>query len=307
MFKPRVSKWLAWLLLAAGLTIAAQPIIAAAPNRAVEVVDARGKTLRLEQPARRLIALAPHLVENLFSAGAGDHLLAAVDYSDYPEAAKSLPRVGSYNTINYEAILAYQPDLVLVWLSGNGPEVADQLERLGLNVYVDEPRSLDDIAASLVTLGQLAGTETEARQRATTWQASLEGLRNHYRDAAIVTVFYQIWNNPLQTLNGSHLVSDVMQVCGGRNIFADTLAIAPIVGTEAVLSRNPDTIIASGMGEERPLWLDAWQGYTELTAVKHHNLFYIPADLIQRHTLRLLEGTQLMCEQLDQARQKKTR
>lgn len=271
---------------------------------AIEVTDARGKIIRIEKPANTIVALAPHIVENVFSAGAGDKLIAAVNYSNYPEAASKLPQVGGYNSVNYEAILAYKPDLVLGWMSGNGLEVAAQLERLGLTVYVDELRTLDDIATEVVTIGKLAGTEEIAEKNAAEWKKNLYALREQYSEAKTVTVFYQVWNSPLQTLNGKHLVSDVMRLCGGHNIFDDAVSIAPKINEESVLSRNPDTIIASGMGEQRPEWLDAWEKYSGLTAVKKNNLFFIPPDIIQRHTLRILEGTRMMCEHLESARKK---
>lgn len=270
----------------------------------IEVTDARGKIIRLEKPANTIVALAPHIVENVFSAGAGNKLIAAVNYSNYPEAASKLPQVGGYNSVNYEAILAYKPDLVLGWMSGNGLEVAAQLERLGLTVYVDELRTLDDIATEVITIGRLAGTEEVAQKNAREWRKNLYALREQYSEAKTISVFYQVWNNPLQTLNGKHLVSDVMRLCGGKNIFDDAVSIAPKINEESVLSRNPDTIIASGMGEQRPEWLDAWEKYSGLTAVKQSNLFFIPPDIIQRHTLRILEGTRMMCEHLESAREK---
>ncbi|UTF60103.1 cobalamin-binding protein [Gilvimarinus sp. DA14] len=272
--------------------------------KVIEVVDARGKTLRLQQPAERIVALAPHIVENVYSAGAGPKLVAAVSYSDYPAEAQALPQVGSYKAVNYEAILALKPDLVLGWASGNGPEVARQLERLGLTVYVDELRTMDDIAAEVRTIGQLAGTSSVAEPKVSQWQQRLEQLKQAYHGAEAVTVFYQVWNDPLQTLNGEHLVSDVIRLCGGENIFADAISLAPKINIESVLARDPDTIIASGMGEQRPEWLEEWKQYTALSAVKNQHLYFVPPDIIQRHTLRILDGADTMCRQLDKVRAK---
>lgn len=269
----------------------------------IEVSDTRGKVIRLQEPASRIVALAPHIVENLYSAGAGDKLIAAVSYSDYPPEAAEVPQVGSYKLVNYEAVLALKPDLVLAWSSGNGPEVARQLERLGLTVYVDELRSLEDIVGEVRTLGLLAGTGEVANRKADQWLVRLRGLKQQYRDAAPVSVFYQVWNDPLQTLNGEHLVSDVIRLCGGRNAFADAISLAPKVNIESVLARNPDVIVASGMGEERPEWLDEWLEYPALTAVKGKSLFFVPPDIIQRHTMRILDGAEMLCRQLQVVRE----
>ncbi|WP_041522933.1 cobalamin-binding protein [Gilvimarinus agarilyticus] len=277
--------------------------VAAASAEVIEVVDARGKTIRLEQPAERIIALAPHLVENAYSAGAGGKLVAAVSYSDYPPDAKELPEVGTYKTVSLESVLALKPDLVLAWSSGNGLNAAAQLERLGLTVYVDEPRTLDDIAREVSNIGRLAGTSKAAEKTADAWLARLHNLQTSHLNVQPVSVFYQVWNQPLQTLNGEHLVSDVIRLCGGRNAFADAVSLAPKINVESVLGRDPDVIVASGMGEERPEWLDEWKQYPALSAVANNHLFFVPPDIIQRHTFRILDGAELMCQMLDQVRQ----
>lgn len=268
----------------------------------VQVTDFQGRTVTLEQPAERIVALAPHIVENAFSAGAGDKLVAAVNYSDYPPAAKELPQLGGYKAVSVEAVVALKPDLVLVWRSGNGDTLIRQLERMGLTVFVDEPRTLEDVARSVQAIGVLAGTEGEAEEAARVFTRRLEGLRGEYSDRPPVTVLYQVWNQPLQTLNGEHLVSDVIRLCGGRNAYADAEPIAPKINMESVLERDPQAIVASGMGDERPEWLDEWKEWPGLTAVKQDNLFFVPPDLIQRHTFRILDGAELLCRHLSTAR-----
>lgn len=268
----------------------------------IQATDTRGKVVTLTAPAERIVALAPHLVENVYSAGAGDKLIAAVSYSDYPPEAKQLPQVGSYNKVSLETVLALKPDLVLGWASGNGLTVADQLERLGIAVYIDEPRTLDDIAQEVRTIGRLAGTAQAADKTVAAWLARLQKLREAHRGVDTVSVFYQVWNQPLQTLNGEHLISDVIRLCGGHNAFSDAVSFAPKINVESVLGRNPDAIVASGMNEQRPDWLDEWRQYPALTAVANNHLFFVPPDIIQRHTLRILDGAELMCQHLDQVR-----
>lgn len=270
----------------------------------VAVTDYLNRVVRLEQPAERIVALAPHIVENVYRAGAGDRLVAAVDYSDYPPAALELPKLGSHNAVSLEQILALEPDLVLVWGSGNGETMLRQLERLGLTVYVDEPRKLEDVAHSVRAIGILAGSSETAELAAASYLAGLERLESQYVQAEPVGVLYQVWNQPLQTLNGEHLVSDVIELCGGRNIYADALPLAPKINMESVLARDPEIIVASGMGEERPDWLDEWKQWPSLTAVEHDNLFFVPPDIIQRHTIRIVQGAELFCQHIDTARQR---
>ncbi|WP_439509998.1 cobalamin-binding protein [Marinimicrobium koreense] len=270
----------------------------------VQVTDDLGREIILEQPAKRLIALAPHIVENVYSAGAGDRLLAAVDYSDYPPEAQKLPPLGSAQSVSVEAVVALEPDLVLMWATGNSRTLRQQLERLGINVYVDEPRTLEDVARSVRSIGALTGTGDSAEQAAQRHLNRLAELRAQYSERTPVSVLYQVWHQPLQTLNGEHLVSDVIRLCGGRNVYADAKPLAPTINMESVLERDPQVIVASGMGEERPDWLNEWKSWSELTAVQRDNLFFVPPDLIQRHTLRILDGAELFCRHIDRARQR---
>ena len=269
----------------------------------VSIVDSTGATLTLGQPAQRIVSLTPHLTELLFAVGAGEQLVGTVDFSDYPPAALKIPRVGAYNSISLEAIVNLSPDLVLAWQSGNGGEMIARLRALGLPVYVDEPDSLAAIGASLGNLGRLAGTEREAEQAVTKYQNKLLELRRLYSQQRPLSVFYQIWNDPLLTINGEHLISKVIELCGGRNVFASAVPLVPKLSVESVIALNPQVIVASGEEVQRREWLKAWQAWPMLDAVKLGRLYFVPASLLQRHTPRLLEGAELLCQQLEAARQ----
>lgn len=273
----------------------------------ISVIDDRQNTVTLQQPAQRIISLAPSTTELIYSAGAGDKLVAAVSFSNYPEAAKKLPLVGSYNQIDLEQILAYQPDLVISWYSGNQPEAIEQLEKLGIAVYRTETRYLKQLPETLIKIGQLAGTETVAQQEANHFKQTLQYLKQAYSTQAKVRVFYQVWNQPLITINQENLISQVIEVCGGDNVFAELDSIAPRIDVEAVLKANPDAIVASGMDEQRPEWLNDWKAWPSLKAVQDQQLHFIPPDHIQRQTVRVLLGAERLCQQLDQTRQLNTR
>ena len=269
----------------------------------VRVEDSLGRTLVLEKPAARVVSLAPHLTEVVFAAGAGEQLIGAVSYSDYPEAAKDIPRVGSYNNVNYEILVALNPDLVVAWRSGNGDEVIQRLESLGLTVYVDESKTLEDVARSLRAVGTLTGHDDTAEAEARSFLQKLSHLRETYSTQREVSVYYQIWDEPLLTLNGDHLISDVVRLCGGRNVFADSPVLVSRISVESVIRMDPQVIIASGMDKARPEWLDDWREWTSMTAVKNDQLYFVPPDLLQRHTPRIIEGATLMCEKLQLARE----
>jgi iron complex transport system substrate-binding protein len=285
-------------VLVAGVLIAMSVRVMAG----IAVTDDSGREVRLEAPAERIVSLAPHVTETLFEAGAGDRIVGTVNHSDYPAAAKDIPRVGGYDRVNVERVLDLDPDLVIGWQSGNAQGQLERLRDLGLTLYISEPRELDAISRSLERLGTLAGTGDTARDAARAYRERLARLRETYADRETIDVFYQIWNDPLMTINGEHLISDVIRGCGGKNVFHDLPTIAPRVSTEAVVMRDPRVVIASGMGEERPEWLDDWKQWAEMRAVAQGNLYFIPPQYLQRHTPRILTGMERMCEQLVQAR-----
>ena len=280
------------LLCSLGLPAAAQ----------VDITDDRGHRLVLKEPAQRIISLAPHVTEILFAAGAGDKVVGVVAYSDYPDAARKLPQVGGYTQIDLEAIAALRPDLVIGWPSGNRSAPLEHLRALGIPVYLNEPRSLDGVAHSLEQFGRLAGSEAAAQAAATAFRERRAALAARYRDRPAVRTFYQIWDRPLMTVNDEHLIADVIRLCGGRNVFGQLSQLAPTIGVEAVLAADPEAIVASGMGEGRPEWLDQWKRWPQLEATRRDNLFFIPPERIQRHTPRILDGAQRLCEQLEQVR-----
>lgn len=274
----------------------------AARGEPVSVVDFMGRTVSLPAPAQRIVALAPHIVENLYSAGAGDRLVGVVSFSDFPAAARDLPQVGSFSAFSLEQIIAAQPDLILMWGSGNGSGALAKLQRLGIPVYVSELRQLADIPASIRLLGKLAGTETSSEPEALRLEQGFAELARRYRHARRVSVFYQIWHDPLQTINGEHLISQVIDLCGGYNVFADVATLAPRINLESVLARDPDAIVAGGMGSAHPEWLDNWHRYPGLRALQG-GLLVVNPDLIQRPTARVLAGARDLCTQLQGVRE----
>ncbi|MCL4104042.1 UNVERIFIED_CONTAM: hypothetical protein GTU68_034904 [Idotea baltica] len=286
------------LILALILGVLSSPSIAE-----ITLVDALQRTIVLPKPATRIIALAPHIVENAFSAGAGDKLVGVVSYSDYPTEAKTIPQVGTYKSFSAETIVSLKPDLIIAWGSGNGMNKISVLEKLGIPIFISDPHKLEDIPKAIRDIGILAGTQAVSEKEAFRVESSLEDLHRLYQVTAPHSVFYQVWNDPVQTINGEHMISKVIALCGGYNIFDDALSLAPKVNVESILKRDPNAIVASGMGEARPEWLDVWNNYPSLSAVKNNALFFVHPDHIQRPTARILLGAKSLCEQLNTMRQ----
>jgi len=277
-------------------------LLAGGSQAELRLRDDAGQEVRLPGPARRIITLAPHLAESLFAAGAGDRLVGTVDYSDYPPAAKQISRVGGYSRIDLEAVLALKPDLIIAWESGNASAQLGKLKALGLPVFVLQPNRMDDVARQLEILGRLAGSTDQANAAAGQFRQRLATLQAANAGKPKVRVFYQIWKAPLMTVGEPQIISDAIRLCGGDNIFGQLKQMAPTVSIEAVLAADPEAIIATGMGEASPEWLRDWDKWPRLTAVKRGNLFHINPDIMQRHTPRILDGTERLCAHLDSAR-----
>jgi len=290
------------LLSISALWLSGWAFVPAAFAESVCVIDDRGLNVCLDHPAERIAALSPGATELIYAAGAGENVVAVVSYSDYPEAAKSVTSVGSHTRLDLERLISLQPDLILAWGTGNPTEQIDTLARLGLPVYYVEPYEFEDIARNIESMGKLAGTGLQADAEALRFRTGIDALRERYKKAAPVKTFYQVWEEPLMSMNGSHYISKVVSLCGGINVFADSPRLIPRLSKEAVLLKNPEAIIAGGMGERNAQWLENWRVFPDLLATQKGNLFFVPPSLIQRPTPRLLEGAQILCQTLDVAR-----
>jgi len=267
----------------------------------LRVTDDMGNIILLDKPARRIISLAPHITELLFEAGATDQLVGTVEFSDYPPAATRIPRIGSFSKFDFEAIAALQPDLVIAWQSGNPAEQVTAIRQLGLPVFYSEPHKLEQVARTIEQFGVLLGTRSVASRQADAFRSRLQALRQDYRGRSKVRVFYQVWDRPLMTVNGRHIISDVIELCGGVNVFADLPVIAASVDIESVLKKNPQVIIA-GINRQRQDWLAEWSKWDAISAVSQQHVYGVDPDNITRHTSRILTGARQVCDFIDKAR-----
>jgi iron complex transport system substrate-binding protein len=292
MKKPTIIKLAACALIAA---------MAATASAAITVRDDDGNTVTLQKPAQRVLAMAPHVTELLFAAGGADKIVGAVTYSDYPEAAKKIPRVGDNRQIDMERVIAMKPDLIVIWMHGASERQIDMLRQLGIPMYHSEPLKLDGIADNLVRMGQLMGTEKVAQPAADDIRRQFAALAKQYSSRPPVRLFYQVWDKPLYTLNGKSIVSDAIRLCGGVNIFADLKVTAPVVSVEAVLQADPEAIF--GTSEKDYGSIDLWRPYPNMLAIKNDNLFRLEGELLNRAGPRMVTGTTALCQKLELVRQ----
>ncbi|HEY6239241.1 MAG TPA: cobalamin-binding protein [Burkholderiales bacterium] len=272
---------------------------AAARAHALQLNDDRGVTISLGRPPERIVSLAPHLAEIAFAAGAGAKLVGVSSFSRRPKEAERLPVVASNGRIDIERLIALRPDLVLAWRSGNSPLQIGRLERIGLRVFVTEARSLADIPRIVRLVGKLAGSEGVAEVRAGEFENKIAILRSRHVGERRVAVYLEIWHKPMLTVNGAQLISDVLHLCGGRNVFAAERTLTPLVSREQVLHAQPEAIVTSGFGSEAP---QAWRDLESVSAVRNRRIYGIDPDLLHAQGPHVLEGVRALCERLELAR-----
>jgi len=266
----------------------------------ITVRDDVGNDVHLAQAARRIVSLSPHTTELLYAAGAGQYVIGVSNYSNYPPAALQVASVGRIGAVDIEKILTLKPDLVLTWHSGNSATQLQKLRAFGLPVFESQPADYAMIASSLERLATLSGTEAEGNKAAANFRARWQTLSQTYRDRKQVSVFYQIWGQPLMTLNGKHMASTVLRTCGGNNVFGALPQLAPTVSLEAVIAADPDAILAPDDAKDHPL--DNWRRFGKLKAVAADTLFTVNADWFNRPGPRILDATEEVCKILDTVR-----
>jgi len=283
---------------------------AAAEAEALTVVDDAGHSFVIERPPQRIVTLAPSLTELVFAAGGGASLVGTSALSDFPPAARTIARIGDAGRLDVERVIALKPDLVLIWQRGNTSRELEQLEAAGMRLFQLEPRRLGDVARAIERLGELLGHESEAKQRASEMRSALDRLRAAHAGAAPVTVFYQVWRQPLMTVNGKHLIDDILTLCGGRNVFAGLTPLVPILSSEAVVGANPEAILTASETASAEAWkrdpanpsFAAWHRHRSMTAVRRSWLYALNGDNISRQGPRVVDGATAVCAVLDQVR-----
>lgn len=272
-------------------------------HAAVSVQDFTGHTVHLDQPAQRIVALTPHLVENLFTAGLGDRVVGASRYSDYPPSARRIARVGGYGSFSLEAIVARRPDLVVAWAEGGTHDLIGRLRGLGIPVYVDDPTRFEDITREIRDLGRLGGTSSTAEAAADRFQLRMAGLGRRYGGRRPVSVFYAVSVDPLITVSDDSMIDAAITTCGGRNVYADAAGASPQVGMESLIARNPEAIVEGRPGGRDDGWQRVWQRWPALAAVAGQRFVTVARSAISRPTVRMADATATLCRGLDRIRQ----
>lgn len=272
---------------------------------AVVVTDDAGQRITLPHTPARIISVAPGATEMLFTAGAGNLVIATVEYSDEPPAARRVPRIGDGIAVDMERVVALKPDVVVVWPGGGNPAQIAQLEKLGFPLYRQQVDALSDIPGSLRRLGALAGTQSAAERAARDIEARLARLKQTHGSGLAPTVLLQVWNHPIYTVGGRHLMTDALRFCGARNVFDDLTEMGPAVDVEAVIARNPDFIVAVAPPGTGAGWLADWKRFPHLRAVRDNHLIEMTEGNLTRLGPSVLSGTEALCLAIDGKRSRR--
>lgn len=305
----------ACVAMARGLAVSAAIAMSAmlpthARAAAFTAIDDSGRSVRFERPAERVVTLAPGLTELVYAAGGGATLVGTTALSDYPPPARRVARIGDASRLDVERVLALRPDLVIVWQRGATSRELAQLEAAGVRLFHLEPRRLADVPRAVERLGVVLGQEAAASRAAEGLRRRLERLRVAHAMSASVSVFYQVWQQPLMTINGQHLIDDVIRLCGGRNVFSRLAVLVPVISTEAVVAADPQVIMTASESSNVVAWarapddaaFDTWRRHARLAAVRHGTMYALNGDAISRQGPRIVDGAEAVCAALDDAR-----
>ena len=264
------------------------------------VSDDRGRPVRVATPPLRIVSLTPGATEMLFAAGAGAQVIATVEFSAEPPAARLVPRIGDGIAIDMERLVELHPDVVVAWPGGGNPAQREKIATLGIAIYEQQVERLSELPTSLRRLGALTGTDAAAEHAAQDLEARLAALKKTYAAGAAgtgkrPTVLLQVWNRPIYTVGGRHLMSDALALCGARNAFADLPEAGPVVDTEAVIARNPDIILAAAPLGEGAAWVADWKRFGSLAAVRSGRVVAFEDQALSRLGPSVIGATENLC------------
>lgn len=257
-----------------------------------EVVDQAGRTVLIPEDIKRIVSLAPSITEMVYSLGREQLLVGATQYSNHPEEAKKLPRVGSYVRLDIEKIVALKPDLCIGIRDGNPKHTVKKIESFNIPVYVIDPRNLNDIINVVIILGEILGAEQQSKILV---HEMHKRLRNIQTKIATIShrpkVFFQIDAAPIITVGNDTFIHELITLAGGINVAAGPEPY-PRYNWEQVLVLQPDIAIVASMagGHTVDELKSGWMQWPQIPAVKHKKIYVVDANLIDRPTPRLLDG-----------------
>lgn len=281
-------KWL-WPLCLPALLLSQSALAA------ITAKDGQGQTVTVKAPAKRIVALTPHAVELLFSAGAGVYVVGATQEADYPVAIKKVSKVGTYNQISLDAIIRLKPDLVVTWQDAGHVKEISRLKQLGIPVFVSHPLQLEQIPQEIMALSTLSQTQTAAQKNTQNFQNQVSELKRKFQNKQKVKTLVAVSEAPLYTVSNHSFLGQLVNLCGGTNVFGSIKTTAAQVSKEAVMRSQAQVVFVTNDKINPSIWQNML-----LPASKNNRIFALQDG--SRPSLRLINAATQMCQRIDQAR-----
>jgi iron complex transport system substrate-binding protein len=275
--------------------------------------DSLAKQERTSQSyPQRIITLAPHLSELVDAAGGAERLVSVSAFSNLPESVKQLPITSDARSIDLEKMKSLRPDLIIYWLGGTSESQIQSIKKTfnkDVQFISVQPKKLSDIATDIETIGKALGTESVAKKNADALRLKIAELSTKQRNTKQkniserkVRVFYQVWAQPLMTLNQDHIIGDIIQRCGGEQLFANEKVLVPTVSREAVIKANPEIIFTAVDSAKIKTDWSMWSSFPQLAATQNKAFIDLDGDIISRPSPRIMQGAQKICAEINKIR-----
>lgn len=253
-------------------------------SKTIIIVDDFGDTIRVDSTAKRIVSLNPTTTEILFAIGVGSKVVGRTKWDSWPDSAKLVPDVGDALRPNVESVLAVKPDLVLLYASNDNRTAAQQLRASGVRTVAMRVDSIAEFKRITLLLGQLVGEERRAQNVVDSVQKTLDRVRAATSSLPRVSAFYHTWEKPIITIGMHSFLNEIVEIAGGRNVYGNVKASAPIVTMEDIVSRNPDVILVGPPVDKNMYASKAWQ---VVPAVKNRKVFTYDTMVVGRPSVTL--------------------
>lgn len=249
---------------------------------------------------RRIVSLIPTVTEILFDLGAGDRLVGRTRWGVHPPSARRIPDVGDGIRPSLEAVLARDPDLVILYDGETNRESRERLQRLGVPTLALRHDTLEDLRRNILRLGELVGCPEGGSALADRIARGLAAVSRATEGRPRVRVYYHAWPDPPMTIGGGSFIDSLLTIAGGANVFGDIETAAPRVSLEAIIDRNPERILVPAAREalhRRPN-LAARRGWERIPAVAAGRISTLDRDVVSRLGPRVAEAAWSIAEEL---------
>jgi len=260
------------------------------------VTDEIGRSVNISAAPRRIVSLAPGITETLYELGLDDKIVGVTSYCNWPPRARQKTRIGGFTNPSIEKIVSLKPDLIIATADGNRKDTVNQLERLGLSVYVTNPSDTDRILKSILHIGEITDKKNAAEKLVEKLRKRLDNITAQIRNKKKPRVFFQIGLEPVITAGKGTLISEVIDRAGGINIAGNDAARYPRYGAEGIMAGSPDIILFAPMSNDKELEAvkSYWQKLTQIPAIKNNKIYLINTDLISRASPRIFDAIETM-------------